>query len=45
MNDIDLIGLIHQPTNIWHFAIPDMLLDSVTLPYHQILSHIGMTRL
>ena len=40
-----MIGFIHQPTNMWCFAIPDMLLDSVIQCYHQILSYIGMTRL
>ena len=29
----------------WCIAIPDTLLDSVISWYHQILSHIGMTRL
>ena len=45
MNDIDLIGFITQPTNMWCFAIPEMLLDSDTLWYHQTLSYTGMTRL
>ena len=45
---LDGIDLICHMTNIgapWCIVIPDTLLDPILLWYHEILSHIGMTRL
>ena len=40
-----MIGFLHKPTDTWHIAIPDTLLDPIITWYHHILSHIGITRL
>ena len=45
---LDGINLICHITSLgapWCIVIPDTLLDPILLWYHQILSHIGMTRL
>ena len=42
---IELIGFLHKPTDTWHVAIPDTLLDPIITWYHHVLSHIGIRRL
>ena len=45
LDDTELICYVTARGEPWHIAIPDTLLDSIVSWYHQILSHIGMTRL
>ena len=42
---MDLICYVMTRGEPWHIVIPETLLDSIISWYHQILSHIGMTRL
>ena len=42
---MELICYVMTRGEPWHIAIPDSLLDSIISWYHQILLHIGMTRL
>jgi hypothetical protein len=44
-HDIHLIYFVKNPGDTWHTAIPTSLLDPITNWYHQMLSHVGMTRL
>ena len=39
------ICFVRNPGDTWHIAIPTSLLDPITNWYHQMLSHVGMTRL
>ena len=45
LDGTELICYVTTQGEPWCIAIPDSLLDSVITWYHQILSHIGMTRL
>ena len=45
LDGIELICYITKPGESWCIAILDTLLDIIIKWYHQILSHIGMTRL
>ena len=36
---------VKNPGNTWHIAIPTSLLDPTIDWYHQMLAHVGMTRL
>jgi transposase InsO family protein len=43
--NINLICYNNTPTEPWRIVIPNTLIDMVIDWYHQILSHVGMTRL
>ena len=41
INDIDLIGFLHQPTDTWRIAVPYTLLDPIIIWFHHILEQHG----
>ena len=45
LDGTELICYVTTQGEPWGIAIPETLLDSIINWYHQILSHIGMTRL
>ena len=45
LDGTDLICYVTTRGEPWHIVILETLLDSIISWYHQILSHIGMTRL
>ena len=45
LDGTELICYVMTQGEPWRIAIPETLLDSMINWYHQILSHIGMTRL
>ena len=44
-HDIFLICFVKNPGDTWRIAIPTSLLDPIINWYHQMLAHVGMTRL
>ena len=45
LDGMELVCYVTTQGEPWCIAIPDTLLDSIINCYHQILSHIGITRL
>jgi transposase InsO family protein len=44
-NNVNLICYVNQPNQPWKICIPDALMGNMIKWYHEILTHVGITRL